>query len=493
MNDVWSIDPRSGQRRIAVASSTEPAQADAVAERAHEVGAELLDAGRSVRAEVLRRVAAQLEQRAESLVPTADRETALGSTRLTAELTRTIGQLRLLADATAEGSYQEPVITAPDPDAQPPVPGLRRILIPLGPVLVFGAGNFPLAFSVLGGDTAAAVAAGCPVVFKVHPGHPETSLQTVEAWRAAARETGVPADVVQVVFGDEAARRLIQHRRIRAVSFTGSLAVGRELHDLAMSRPEPIPFYGELAGVNPFVVTKQAARDRGADIGRGVAASFTQGAGQFCTKPGLLFIPEGPGGDRLVEAASRHVAELPPATMLSEGTRLNYQTGLDELTANPQVTTVAMAGNPSEDVGGGFVAQAALLETSVDKLDPAILRECFGPLSVVVRYQEISDVLAVIEELDGGLAAAIHAAEDETELVATLTRAVLPKVGRVVYDGYPTGVAVSAAMTHGGPWPATTNALHSSIGPSALRRFLRPVTFQNAPAAALPADLQDAG
>ncbi|GAA0977367.1 aldehyde dehydrogenase (NADP(+)) [Acrocarpospora macrocephala] len=496
MSDVWSLDPRTGRRVQLVAASTSVSRADAAAEAAMGVAGELVRSGRAARALLLRRIAAVVEQRGEKLLEVADRETALGSHRLTGELARTAGQLRLFADVVEDGSYQEAVVTAARTDVEPPVPDLRRMLVPLGPVAVFGAGNFPFAFSVLGGDTTAALAAGCPVVVKCHPGHPETSVLMLEAWRQAAAETGAPEDAVQLVFGTDAGRRLVEHPRIRAVCFTGSLAVGRELHHLAAGRPDPIPFYGELAGVNPLIVTPGAAQQRAEEIGRGAAASFTLNGGQFCTKPGLLFVPAGPDGDRLVAAAAAHVAEMTPVVMLTAQTRRTYQAGLEALLSHPRVTAVARVADPASgrsdpDYEGGCLATAALLEVSLSDLDRSMLRECFGPAAIVVRYESASRMIDGLAGLEGALAAAVHSTEDETELTAAITEAVLPKVGRVVYNGYPTGVAVTAAMTHGGPWPAASNALHSSVGPSAIRRFLRPVTYQNAPQGVVPEELRD--
>lgn len=494
MSDVWSLDPRSGQRVAVVAASTPVTDVDAAAQTASDLADTLLRSGRTARARLLRRVAAVVQERSAELLVVADRETALGMPRLTAELARTTGQLCLFADVVEDGSYQEAVVTQARDDVEPPVPDLRRILIPLGPVAVFGASNFPFAFSVLGGDTAAALSAGCPVIVKCHPGHPETSVLLLQAWRQAAADTGVAEETVQLVFGIEAGRRLVQHPHIRAVSFTGSSAVGRELHDLAAGRPDPIPFYGELAGVNPLIVTTGAARERPEEIGRGVAESFTLSGGQFCTKPGLLFVPVGQDGDRLVAAAAARVAGTAPVAMLTEQTRHDFATGVEALLSHPDVKAVVPPAAPEvhePDREQGWLATATLLEVASDQLDRAWLRECFGPVAVVVRYESTSRMIDALGRLEGSLAAAVHSSDDETELTEAITQAVLPRVGRIVYNGYPTGVAVTAAMTHGGPWPATSNALHSSVGPSAIRRFLRPVTYQNAPQGVVPEELRD--
>jgi NADP-dependent aldehyde dehydrogenase len=310
VTDVWSVDPRIGRGTHLVAESTSSEGVEVAAEAARVAARDLVTLGRPARVVLLRAIAARIVERGDKLIGIADRETALGVERLTGELERTVGQLQMFADVVEKGAYLEAVATAARPDVDPPVPDLRRMLVPLGPVVVFGASNFPFAFSVLGGDTAAALAAGCSVLVKCHSGHPETSTLMIEAWRQAADDVGAPEDSVQLVFGRAAGRRLVEHPHIRAVSFTGSLEVGRELHDLAAARPDPIPFYGELAGVNPLVVTVGAAAERAEEIGRGAAGSFTRDSGQFCTKPGLLFVPVGRDGDRLVAAAAAHVAGL---------------------------------------------------------------------------------------------------------------------------------------------------------------------------------------
>lgn len=493
MSEVWSLDPRSGERVSLVAEDTAPHAVDIAAEVAEVAGQELAALGRPARAALLRGVADALDQRQDKLVEIADRETALGPERLIGELGRTTAQLRLFADYVEDGGYQEAIVTPARPELSPPVPELRRLLVPLGPVVVFGASNFPFAFSVLGGDTASALAAGCSVVVKCHSGHPETSMLTLEAWQQACTELGAPKNAVQMVFGRAAGRQLIEHPRIKAASFTGSVEVGRDLHDLALGRPDPIPFYGELAGVNPLVVTEGAVSERAEEIGLGVAASVSQNGGQFCTKPGLIFVPVGRDGDRLVSSAAQYVRQLRPAVMLTAGTRDSYSEGLAALSATPSVSTLARAEDSRQedsDQAEGFTGVPALLEVAIEDMDQSVLRECFGPLTVIVRYRSIPEVLNALAGMEGALAAAIHSTDAESSVAAQLTRAALPKVGRIVFNGYPTGLAVTAATTHAGPWPATTNALHSSVGPTAMRRFLRPVSFQNAPLQVLPEDLR---
>ncbi len=422
---------------------------------------------RSARADALRQAAAELEAVADEVVATADEETSLGEPRLRGELARTCFQLRFLADVAVEGSYLEATVDHADESPMGPRPDLRRMLVPVGPVAVFGASNFPLAFSVPGGDTAAALAVGCPVVVKAHEAHPRTSDLCFEALRRA-----LPDGVIGVVHGREAGVALVQDRCIRAVAFTGSTAGGRVLADLAASRPEPIPFYGELGGVNPFVVTPRAAAARGEAIGRGLADSFTLGAGQFCTKPGLAFVPQGGDGDRLRDALTE-AARGRELTMLTDGIRRAFQaaTGAssDEPAVRPSVVEVDVT---------DLAARGDLLE------------EVFGPYVVLVRYTDTDALLDTLGSLPGSLAATVHA-EDDDPLAAALAETLLGRSGRLVWNGYPTGVAVGWAQQHGGPWPGT-NTFHTSVGATSVRRFLRPVAWQSAPAALLPPELRDA-
>ncbi|WP_300014371.1 aldehyde dehydrogenase (NADP(+)) [Pseudonocardia sp.] len=488
MSPVLSMDPRTGEQVEVAAVDTAPAEVAQVVARVAATAATLDGLGRVGRTALLRAVAAELEADAAGLVAIADRETALGEARLTGELGRACYQLRYLADAVAEGGYLEALAEPAADTPLGPRPDLRRMLVPLGPVAVFGASNFPFAFSVAGGDTAAALAAGCPVVVKAHPGHPATSLRSIDAVHRAL--SGFPGleHAVDLVFGLEAGRAVVVHPEIRAVGFTGSSAGGRALHDLTAARPDPIPFFGELAGVNPFVVTPGAAAARGPEIGRGVIDSVTLGTGQFCTKPGLLFVPEGDAGDALLAAAEQAVREREPGLLLTSTTHATYRSTIEALTALPGVRTTAH-GPAGPEVG--YAGVAHLVTIGLADLRPEFVEECFGPAAVAVRYGDPRELVATLGTLRGGLTATVHSEPAEAELVAELTAVFSRIAGRLVYDGYPTGVAVTDAMTHGGPWPSTTNSQHTSVGVHALRRFLRPVTWQNAPQHALPTELRD--
>ncbi|HZQ26529.1 MAG TPA: aldehyde dehydrogenase (NADP(+)) [Acidimicrobiales bacterium] len=449
------------------------------------------------RAPLLRAAADGLEALGDGLLAVADRETHLGLPRLTGERARTCAQLRAFADLVDEGSYVDAIIDHADPSAVPPRPDLRRMQVPLGPVAVFGAGNFPLAFGVPGGDTASAWAAGCPVVFKVHPGHPETSRLCGEVLAKAVASVGLPAGVFSLVFDatddpHAAGAALVQAPGIKAVGFTGSLAGGRALFDLAAARPEPIPVYAEMGSVNPLFVTAAALAARGPAVAEGFFASMTLGTGQFCTQPGLAVVPVGAAGDAFVSAVGALVAGAAAGPMLDARIHAGLVERLARTSALPGVSVVAQ-GAPAP--GGGGVACHPPVLLSVDAptflATPELAEELFGPVSVVVRCSSPAEALAAARSVEGSLTATIHCEPADADAPA-LADTLRERVGRLVFNGYPTGVAVAPAMHHGGPWPATTAASHTSVGATAIRRFLRPVAYQDAPAALLPPALQDA-
>ncbi|GAA1593848.1 MULTISPECIES: aldehyde dehydrogenase (NADP(+)) [Kribbella] len=433
----------------------------------------------AVRAGWIRAVADALDAASGELVPIAIRESSLPEARLTGEVARSTGQLRMFADALQEGSLLEVTIDTKDPQAKPvPRPDLRRVLVPLGPVLVFAASNFPFAFSVCGGDTASALAAGCPVIVKAHPGHPELSVRTAEVMIDALKQAGAPDGTFGLISGFDVGVTALKDPRITAAGFTGSVPAGKALHEIAVSRPEPIPFYGELGSLNPVFVTQAAIDARGKDIASGYVGSFTLGVGQFCTKPGLLFLPSGHGlQDQLVEATGS-VAEAP---MLNDRIKDGFTSGLDRL----------------EKVDGIHVwsaGAATLLQTTVPELlarRDEILEECFGPVSIVVEYASPDELHAAIEAFDGNLTATLHAEDSDADLARDLLPKLTARAGRVLWNGWPTGVAVSWAQHHGGPFPSTVGSIHTSVGVTAARRFQRPVAYQDAPDAVLPDVLKD--
>ncbi|WP_251452119.1 aldehyde dehydrogenase (NADP(+)) [Microbacterium sp. Marseille-Q6648] len=435
------------------------------------------------RATWLRAAADALDAHADDLVAIADAETRLGGTRLRGEVGRTTGQLRLFATVVEEGSYLELTVDDADAGATPPRPELRRMLTGVGPVAVFSASNFPFAFSVAGGDTASALAAGNPVIVKAHSGHPRLSARTAEIVADALVAAGAPAGSLALVEGREAGNALVQHPVIQAAGFTGSLGGGRALFDLASGRPDPIPFYGELGSVNPVVVTAAAVAARGDALAQGLVGSFTLGIGQFCTKPGVVFVPRGAGFEDLV-------ATLVPSTaggpLLTDRITAAFPEGIAHLEADASVEVLAH-GAPAEDGS----ARPIVLTTdaaAVAARPETLLEECFGPVTLLVRYDGADDLLAALRAVPGSLTATIHSEEEDdvADVLALLER----RAGRVLFAGWPTGVAVTWSQHHGGPWPATTS-LHTSVGATAIRRFLRPVVFQDAPQRLLPAELRD--
>jgi NADP-dependent aldehyde dehydrogenase len=444
---------------------------------------------RSARSQALRAVADQLDAAADELVPIGARETHLGEQRLRSELRRTTFQLRMFADVVDDGGYLDVRIDHADPDwpMGAPRPDLRRILHPLGPVLVFAASNFPFAFSVAGGDAASALAAGCPVVVKAHPGHPELSAATAAQVQQALAAAGAPAGVLGLIFGTDAGVAALRAPEIKAASFTGSIAGGRALFDIASSRPEPIPFYGELGSVNPVFVTEAAAASRTDQIVSEFVASFTLGAGQFCTKPGVLLVPR---GSEIVEQLAE--AELPgPATLLYPRIQQGYVENVRELAAQPAVS-VLRSGDPYADPPGPTLLTTRVADLLADLREgrDELFRECFGPTTLVASYDNQDEMLAVAEAIDGQLTASIIGTDDDP-VVVPLRDALALKAGRVLWNGWPTGVSVTYAQQHGGPYPATTAPTTTSVGTAAITRFLRPVAYQGFPQQLLPPALRD--
>ncbi|MCH0539588.1 aldehyde dehydrogenase (NADP(+)) [Streptomyces sp. MUM 203J] len=489
--EVWSVDPRTGDRRERVAAEATAADVDRAVRAAHGARAALAD--RAVRAAFLRTAADRLEAAAERLVAAADAETALGAPRLTGELARTRYQLRSFADIVDEGAFLDVIIDHPDDSATPPVPDLRRYKIPLGVVAVYAASNFPFAFSVPGGDTASALAAGCPVVVKAHPDHPATSEAVAAVLREAAAGHGLPEAVVGLLHGFDAGVELVRHPLVTAAGFTGSVRGGRALFDAAASRPVPIPFHGELGSLNPVVVTGGAVRERAEEIGAGLAGSMTLGVGQFCVKPGLVLVPSGEAGDRLVSSLGDAVGAVADGVLLDHRMRDAFVKGVAERAALPDVAAPVAPGAGGDDhtVGAGFLTVPASRLAAGGPHD-LLLEECFGPVTVVARYASDTEVTAVLSRLPGNLTATVHVSAEEAgggaaELLAHLT----PLAGRVLVNGWPTGVAVAPAQHHGGPYPATTST-STSVGGTAVERWLRPVTYQSTPDPLLPPELRDA-
>ncbi|MFI1099647.1 aldehyde dehydrogenase (NADP(+)) [Streptomyces melanogenes] len=492
---VWSVDPRTGKPREEVASEATEHEVDEAVRAAWAARGALADRG--VRAALLRTAAELLDGAAEHVVEAADAETALGPVRLTGELARTTAQLRAFADVVDEGAFLDVRIDHADPGRTPPWPDLRRMKVPLGVVAVYSASNFPLAFSVPGGDTASALAAGCPVVVKAHPAHPATSELCASLLRRAALRVGLPQDVVTLVHGFDAGVALVRHPLVSAAGFTGSVRGGRALFDAAAARPVPIPFHGELGSLNPVVVTRAAAEERGEEIGAGLGASMTLGVGQFCTKPGFALVPAGAAGDALVKALTAVVSDSEAGVMLDHRMRDAFVAGVAERAALDGVESPVTPGAGGEHtVSAGFLTVEASALASSGPHD-LLLEECFGPVTVVARYEHPSEIGAVLSRLPGNLTATLQlsageAAGSEDGAAALLLAELTALAGRVLVDGWPTGVAVAPAQHHGGPYPATTST-STSVGATAVERWLRPVTYQNTPEALLPEELREGG
>ncbi|SMX29232.1 Alpha-ketoglutaric semialdehyde dehydrogenase [Pelagimonas phthalicica] len=430
------------------------------------------------RAAFLNAIADEIENRAEDITEVGSLETGLPAARLEGERGRTTGQLRLFASHILKDDYPETRHDPALPDRAPlPRPDLTLIHKPIGPVAIFGASNFPLAFSVAGGDTAAALAAGCPVVVKAHPAHPGTCAIIAEAILAAITSTGQPAGTFSMIHGSgaEVGSALVQHPLIQAVGFTGSHKVGRILFDLCAARPVPIPFFGELGAVNPIFVLPNALANRGETIAEGWAASLTLGAGQFCTNPGVLFVPGGAAGDAFVASAKAALEQIAPQTMLTQGIAQACRAGVAATSDVPGVQTHLSPQSQQRD------GVASLLETDLQTwiANPILAEEVFGPHGIIVRTGTDTDMVAAAHALQGQLTVTLQMDEGDAALAKQLLPIAERKAGRVLANGFPTGVEVADAMVHGGPYPASSNFGATSVGALAIRRFLRPVCYQN--------------
>jgi NADP-dependent aldehyde dehydrogenase len=479
---IQGFDPRTGEPVGEPVAETTGAEVDGLVAAAVAAGP-AWGAGTALaqRAAALEAVADALDDRAGELAVIADTETALGGERLTGEVARTTLQLRLFAGVLRDGSYLDAVVSP----AEGVLPDVRRVSRPAGPVAVFAASNFPFAFSVAGGDTASALAAGCPVIVKAHEGHPVTSDLTAAVVSAALASAGAPAGTFALVHGVDAGVRLLRHADVAAAGFTGSTAGGLALARICAERPVPIPFYGELGSVNPCVVLPGAAFSRPAAIATGYAGSLTLGTGQFCTNPGLLFVPEDVG---LTSAIAEAVSASAGGPMLSGRIFAGYEDAVAEAEDHPGVTGLA-AGQPGSGPWGAAprVFQVGLQEFAADLA--VLSRERFGPAGLVITYPSVAALLPVLAALPGNLAAAVHAdtgSPDDLDLARQVVAVLEHVAGRIAFNGWPTGVAVVAAQHHGGPWPATTMPARTSVGTAAIRRWLVPVAYQDFPPDLLP-------
>ncbi|MBX3572850.1 MAG: aldehyde dehydrogenase (NADP(+)) [Mesorhizobium sp.] len=484
---TFASDPaRGAPARYAVGTA---AEVDRAVKAAEEAFWSYGYSSRENRAAFLEAIADAMEARAAAITAIGSAETGLPEARLDGERGRTTGQLRLFASHIRDGAYLDRRHDAALPDRKPaPRPDLKLVQRPIGPVGVFGASNFPLAFSTAGGDTASALAAGCPVVVKGHSGHPGTGEIVAEAILEAIEKTGQHPGVFSLVQSNsrEAGQSLVAHPLIKAVGFTGSLGGGRALFDIACSRPEPIPFFGELGSVNPVFVLPEAAQARAAEIAKAWAASLTLGVGQFCTNPGVLVIADGAPAERFEEEASAALGATGPATMLTTGIAEAFGRGAAKMAAGNAVRTVTRGVCELRSVA------PALFATDGDTFlaNPDLGEEVFGPLGMIVRARDAVQMLEIAKGLHGQLTVTLQMDEGDTDLARRMMPVLERKAGRLLANGFPTGVEVVDSMMHGGPYPASTFASATSVGTLAIRRFLRPVSFQNMPEALLPEDLR---
>jgi len=464
-----------------------PEQIDAACKAAEEAFWSYGYSGREERARFLNAIADEIEARADAITEIGMAETGLPQARLQGERGRTTGQLRLFASHILEGDYLDKRHDEALPDRQPlPRPDLKLVQRPIGPVAVFGASNFPLAFSTAGGDTASALAAGCPVVVRGHPAHPGTGEIVAEAIAAAVASCALHPGVFSFIQGDghDTGQALVQHPLITAVGFTGSLRGGRALFDLCARRPVPIPFFGELGSVNPVFLLPEALAARGAAIAEGWAGSLTMGAGQFCTNPGVVLVLDGPQADAFVTTATQALGKIGAQTMLTDGIADAFRSGAER---------VAGSGGARALVGTSCDTREAtpyVFETDGDTwlANEELGEEVFGPLGIVVRVKNPVQLLEIAKGLEGQLTCTLQMDDGDIELARKLMPILERKAGRVLSNGFPTGVEVADAMVHGGPYPASTNFGATSVGTLAIRRFLRPVCYQNLPDALLPRD-----
>ena len=486
--DSFQSSPATGAARSFAVGT--PAHVDAAVRAAEAAFPTFRATGRAARAAFLIRIADEIEARGAEITEIGTSETGLPAARLEGERGRTTGQLRLFAAHILQDGWLDRRHDAALPDRLPaPRPDLKMMQRPIGPVAVFGASNFPLAFSVAGGDTASALAAGCPVVVKGHSAHPGTGEIVAQAILAAIRACGLPDGVFSLVQGGrrDVGEALVTHPLIKAVGFTGSLGGGRALFDLCAQRPEPIPFFGELGSVNPMFLLPNAVAARGEAIGKGWAASLTMGAGQFCTNPGIAVIMTGAEGDACIAAARTALAATGPQTMLTDGIAAAYRSGRDRIAAGSGVRAILTTTCDLRQ------ATPYLFEVSASDwlADHALAEEVFGPLGLILRTSSAAEMLQIADSLQGQLTCTLHLDDADIDLAQSLLPILDRKAGRVLANGFPTGVEVVDAQVHGGPYPASTNFGATSVGTLSIRRWLRPVAYQNMPDALMPQDWAD--
>jgi len=487
-----AVDPATGETLSPDFSSAGSGEVDAACALAADAAPAYGATDPETRAAFLEAAAQNILDIGDELIVRAMVESGLPRARLEGERGRTVGQLRLFADVVRRGDWLDATIDTAQPDRQPlPRPDMRRMNVAVGPVAVFGASNFPLAFSVAGGDTASALAAGCPVIVKGHPAHPGTGELAARAIQAAVRSAGLPAGTFSYLPGEtnELGAALVADPRVRAVGFTGSRGGGLALVRIASERDVPIPVYAEMSSINPVVVLPAALAARGQAMATAFVQSLTMGAGQFCTNPGLVLAVAGPDLDAFVAAAGEALEGQATATMLTPGIHAGFEKGVDALASHAAVTPVARG-----KVGDGVnQAQGAIFRTDAASFlaDPALGHEVFGSSSVIVAADDLDQLATLVSAMEGQLTATVQMDEGDRDAAAVLLPVLAERAGRVLANGWPTGVEVAPAMVHGGPFPATSDGRTTSVGTAAIERFLRPICFQNIEAGLLPPALRD--
>jgi 2,5-dioxopentanoate dehydrogenase len=492
-NTFQAVNPATSEKLPTTFSEATDAEINQAVELAETAFHVYRAHSKDERAAFLERIADELLALGDDLLQCANAESGLPLDRLTGERGRTMNQLKMFASLIREGSWVEASIDTAIPDRAPvPKPDLRKMLIALGPVAVFGASNFPLAFSTAGGDTASALAAGCPVVVKAHPAHPGTAELVATAITKAANASGMPEGVFSMVHGVsyEVSLGLVNHPLIKAVGFTGSFRGGKALFDAAARRPEPIPVYAEMGSVNPVFVLPGAIRERGEAFAEGLKNSVMMGVGQFCTSPGLVVGLQSDELQHSVTKLQSLIEAAPPATMLHAGILQTYEAGIQKLASSDGVTTVR-ATAAADAAKTQAVASVFTTDAAAFLAQPHLSEEVFGPSTVVVNCGSRDELETIARSLHGHLTATIHGTADDLQEFKGLVAILENKVGRLLFNGFPTGVEVCPSMTHGGPYPATTDSRSTSVGTGAIKRFARPVSYQSFPSEALPLELQD--
>ena len=487
-----AVNPANGETLEGEFCEATQADVDAAVSAADEAFDQLQTVSAEKIGDLLDAIADGIDAAGDRLLDRAHAETSLPMGRLQGERGRTTNQTRIFAKMARADDWRQPRIDAGDPQRTPPKPDIRTMLFGVGPVVVFGASNFPLAISVAGTDTVSALAARCPVIVKAHPGHPGTCEILAEVITEAVKKTGLPAGTFSLLQGksNEFGQSLVQHSSVTAVAFTGSLRGGRALFDAVNARKNPIPFYAEMGSSNPVFLLPGAMKQRAAEIAQGYVQSVNLGVGQFCTNPGIVLGLEGDWLKEFFTAVKTSVSEVAPATMLHPGIHQSYQDAQKNLESIEGVERIASSDQSPADGAHQAACNIYAADISVLQTSREVDEEAFGPSSVVLRCQSTEQMLAYAASLDGHLTATIHGTEDDLSSNQKLVRLLQRKVGRIVFNGFPTGIEVCNAMHHGGPYPATTHSFYTSIGHQSILRFTKPVCFQGFPREMLPPQLQ---